>query len=85
MLSPEIMLMSTVHATAESHVVIHGPAETGGHVDAHALCYHQRPCRFAWSVPQSEAMLMSVVDAATMGHVGVMAHIALEVMFNNDL
>ena len=77
--------MSTVHATAESHVVIHGPAAAGGHVDAHALCYHQRPCRFPWSVPQSEAMLMSVVHDATRGHVGVMTHIALEVKFNNDL
>lgn len=81
MLSPKVMLMSTVHATAESHVVIHGPAAAGDHVDAHALYYHQRPCRFSWPMPQSEAMLMSVAHAATMGTVGVMAHVAQKVMF----
>lgn len=81
MLSPEVMLTSTGQATAEIHIVIHSPAAAGGHVDAHALCYHQRPCRFPWSVPQSEAMLMYVVHAATMGTVGVIAHVALEVMF----
>lgn len=57
-------IMSVGYAVTGEHFGFCGPNMTRVLIDAHALCYQQRPHRCLWSVLHPEVMTISAAHAA---------------------